>query len=99
MKTFNVGLLFALIVVGIGNVTSIAVNRAPLQEEPEVPKPIPNYPRWEYKNVPRNFDEEFSERTLNKHGKEGWELVIIYEDQETAVFKRPLELQMPRIEQ
>lgn len=50
----------------------------------------PVYPRWQYKNVPRNFDEEFSEKTLNKHGKEGWELVIIYEDKETAVFKRPL---------
>lgn len=78
---------FVLVFVAWFN-SSPALSLSPLQELKKIAAPL--YPGWEYKNVPRNFDEEFSEKTLNKHGKEGWELVIIYEDKETAVFKRPL---------
>ena len=49
--------------------------------------------RWEYRLVPAGLDraEHIIEENLNNHGKDGWELVAVYQSGfRVFVLKRPL---------
>ena len=49
--------------------------------------------KWKYRLFPAGLDrvDHFIQQTLNNHGKDGWELVAVYESRfRVFVLKRPV---------